>query len=102
MAKCKAGQVYDIKVKECRPLNKREKKILRESDKQRVKEGTIKGAATGGMAGGVFGGPPGAVAGTIVGGLAGRASAKLKIKKDIKQSKAMGGIGRGYKKKKKK
>jgi len=79
MAKCKTGQVYDVKIKKCRPYTKLEKKEIRSE--------TLKGAVAGGWTGAGVGGAKGAVAGAAVTGHMTRKGAKRNIKERARTGK---------------
>jgi hypothetical protein len=88
MAKeCKRGQVYDAKIKDCRPYTKSEKKQIKMEGRVAAGEGAGYGAITGAGASTRMKGKPagkGAVAGAIIGALYGRYKGRKKAKKSVK------------------
>tara|TARA_R110002167_G_scaffold363270_1_gene583186 strand:- start:544 stop:843 length:300 start_codon:yes stop_codon:yes gene_type:complete len=94
MAKCKTGQVYDIKVKKCRPYTKSEKKQIKDKTLLSTAGGAYQGGMVGaGTAGARKGGnkAKSGVAGAIIGGAItgylGRRSAKKKVARAAMQKK---------------
>jgi len=89
MAKCKKGEIWDSKIKDCRTPSSDEKKtmIKYKQDSSVAKElGTYAGIASGIAAGSVTKNKKASMALPIVGALVGRYKAKKKYDKKVKDS----------------